>query len=350
MKSILIKQALVFIVVLAAIMAGYYYYQPFATLVDDVIAYAAETEKQDIATTVDASTERTTAQASTQPVPTAGGEPVMPAPTGVSQPPMEAYPASDEPAAPDTQVSGASPLPAPPVTPQHQAMPEAPVMPQPQAMPEAPAMPQPQAMPAPPAMSKFPVTDDGFRPLSPAPMPTPMQVPAEEKPTTMPLAAPPAPELKQAPKPEPVQRPMWTDPGINMPPPSAETSPDTGMPPAPAAPPRPPASNPDQAVQAQKALEGLTRARAAWRLGNAELAISHYRQLMTQYPDHPDFASELGNIYYSRGDFSQAVDVYTETFQRLMRMHDYDKAWQILSVIRRKDYERARQLERAFTE
>ncbi len=98
----------------------------------------------------------------------------------------------------------------------------------------------------------------------------------------------------------------------------------------------------------QQALAGLSEARTAWQQGDYDGAVARYIELMNLYPNHADFAGELGNIYYARGQRKLAVDAYAEAFSRLIRMNDYARAWKLLSVIRSMDYQRASQLETYF--
>lgn len=98
----------------------------------------------------------------------------------------------------------------------------------------------------------------------------------------------------------------------------------------------------------QQALVGLSEARTAWQQGDYDAAVAQYIELMNDYPNHADFAGELGNIYYARGQRKLAVDAYAEAFSRLIRMNDYARAWKLLSVIRYMDYQRASQLEMYF--
>lgn len=104
----------------------------------------------------------------------------------------------------------------------------------------------------------------------------------------------------------------------------------------------------EEMTSEQQALAGITQARSAWQQGDYEAAVKRYTELMVQFPNHPDFAGELGNIYYYRGQTTLAVDAYSEAFHRLIRMKEFRRAWNVLSYIRRIDYVRAMQLEQSF--
>ncbi|MCW8963621.1 MAG: hypothetical protein OQL16_07470 [Gammaproteobacteria bacterium] len=91
----------------------------------------------------------------------------------------------------------------------------------------------------------------------------------------------------------------------------------------------------------QKALAGLAAARFAWHEGNHDKAIMLYGQLVREFKNHPDFAGELGNIYFSKGEIELAVNAYSEAFLRLLRNNDMQRAELVLGIVYNIDQEQA---------
>lgn len=106
----------------------------------------------------------------------------------------------------------------------------------------------------------------------------------------------------------------------------------------------------DTAIEDRKnqALTGLAAARAAWHQGNHDKAISMYLELMREFQNHPDFAGELGNIYFSRGDIDMAVKAYSEAYVRLLKNNDQERAEQVLGIVYNLDQEQAAMLRDYF--
>ncbi len=109
-------------------------------------------------------------------------------------------------------------------------------------------------------------------------------------------------------------------------------------------------SGQETAIEDRKnqALSGLAAARAAWHQGNHDKAISMYLELMREFQNHPDFAGELGNIYFSRGDIDMAVKAYSEAYVRLLKNNDQERAEQVLGIVYNLDQEQAAMLRDYF--
>jgi tetratricopeptide (TPR) repeat protein len=90
---------------------------------------------------------------------------------------------------------------------------------------------------------------------------------------------------------------------------------------------------PSMATRKQLALAGLAAARAAWQQGDHDRSVNLYNQLIREYKNHPDFAGELGNIYFSRGQTELAVNAYSEAFLRLLRNNDFERAQHVLGIV-----------------
>jgi len=99
----------------------------------------------------------------------------------------------------------------------------------------------------------------------------------------------------------------------------------------------------------QKALAGLAAARSAWHQGDHDKAIMLYGQLVREFKNHPDFAGELGNIYFSKGEIELAVNAYSEAFLRLLRNNDMRRAELVLGIVYNIDREQAALLREYLT-
>jgi hypothetical protein len=106
----------------------------------------------------------------------------------------------------------------------------------------------------------------------------------------------------------------------------------------------------DMAIEDRKnqALAGLAAARAAWHQGNHDRAISMYLELMSEFQNHPDFAGELGNIYFSKGEIDMAIKAYSEAYVRLLKNNDQERAEQVLGIVYNLDQEQAAMLRYYF--
>lgn len=97
-----------------------------------------------------------------------------------------------------------------------------------------------------------------------------------------------------------------------------------------------------------QALTGLASARRAWLEGDQDGAIEQYQVLMEAYSSHPDFAGELGNIYFSRGQTELAVDAYAEAVLRLLKNGDVARARQVHAIVLGLDPEQGNLLREYF--
>ncbi len=98
----------------------------------------------------------------------------------------------------------------------------------------------------------------------------------------------------------------------------------------------------------QNALAGLVTARQAWHRGKVQQAVQQYQYLMREYSNHPDFAGELGNIYFSLGQTELAVTAYSQAIVRLLKNGDYPRARNTLQIIHSLDQQRAYNLQEHF--
>ena len=98
----------------------------------------------------------------------------------------------------------------------------------------------------------------------------------------------------------------------------------------------------------ENALAGLAAARQAWHSGRHKEAVRQYTYLLQEYRNHPDFAGELGNIHFSRGETELAVDAYSEAVVRLLRNGDRIRAGKTLHIIYKLDQEQADILHKYF--
>jgi len=80
--------------------------------------------------------------------------------------------------------------------------------------------------------------------------------------------------------------------------------------------------------------ELLAAAREAYWLHDYEGAENHYRLLIQLEPDNSDWYGELGNMYFSQGQWQQASAVYYEAGVRLLKDGKVLQARQMVDVIR----------------
>ena len=80
--------------------------------------------------------------------------------------------------------------------------------------------------------------------------------------------------------------------------------------------------------------ELLAAAREAYWLRDYELAEGQYRKLIELQPDNPDGYGELGNMYFSQGNWEAAASAYYEAGTRLLGEGLLVQAQQMVDVIR----------------
>jgi hypothetical protein len=78
----------------------------------------------------------------------------------------------------------------------------------------------------------------------------------------------------------------------------------------------------------------LAAAREAYWLRNYELAEGKYREMIELQPDNPDGYGELGNMYFSQGNWEAAATAYYEAGTRLLGEGLIAQAQQLVDVIR----------------
>jgi tetratricopeptide (TPR) repeat protein len=78
----------------------------------------------------------------------------------------------------------------------------------------------------------------------------------------------------------------------------------------------------------------LAAAREAYWLRDYAAAEQKYQEMIAIDPDNPDGYGELGNMYFSQGDWDKASASYYEAGTRLAAQGRYDRARQLVEVIR----------------
>ncbi len=78
----------------------------------------------------------------------------------------------------------------------------------------------------------------------------------------------------------------------------------------------------------------LEAAREAYWLRDYAAAEQKYQELIALDPDNPDGYGELGNMYFSQGDWDKASSSYYEAGTRLVAQGLLDRAQQLVEVIR----------------
>ncbi len=91
-------------------------------------------------------------------------------------------------------------------------------------------------------------------------------------------------------------------------------------------------------------LDLLVAARMAFAQGNMKKSIELYQQLLELNNDDADIYGELGNIYYTQGDWKKAGSAYYEAATRLIENKKYRQVDYLLRVIQGLDAELAEKL------
>jgi tetratricopeptide (TPR) repeat protein len=95
----------------------------------------------------------------------------------------------------------------------------------------------------------------------------------------------------------------------------------------------------------EKAYQLLAAAREAYWLRDYDIAESKYKELTRVEPDNPDGFGELGNMYFSQGQWDEAATAYYEAGVRLIGQGLPDHAEELVAVIRGLNSARADDLE-----
>jgi len=106
-----------------------------------------------------------------------------------------------------------------------------------------------------------------------------------------------------------------------------------------------PASRPQE-----KAYQLLAAAREAYWLRDYDVAETKYIDLTRVDPDNPDGYGELGNMYFSQGQWDQAASAYYEAGVRLIGQGLLDQAEELVAVIRGLSSGHADDLEQKISE
>jgi Flp pilus assembly protein TadD len=80
--------------------------------------------------------------------------------------------------------------------------------------------------------------------------------------------------------------------------------------------------------------EVMAKARESYWLRDFEAAEQHYRKLTQIDPDNPDGYGEMGNMYFSQGNWEQAAAAFYEAGTRLLKQGHVLQAQQMVEVIR----------------
>ncbi len=99
-----------------------------------------------------------------------------------------------------------------------------------------------------------------------------------------------------------------------------------------------------QEVTQKSHSELLNKARYVYQCGDVSNSIDLYRELGALYPDDPNVYGELGNVFYSKGDWKQASLAYYEAAVRLHKRHQQDQIHYLYRVIQGLDPETAEKL------
>lgn len=114
--------------------------------------------------------------------------------------------------------------------------------------------------------------------------------------------------------------------------------------------PLPPPVFPEPEPLSQEEKKLLSSARQAFWQRDTEKAEKDYQSLIAMNSASPDPYGELGNVYYSTGQWGKAAEMYSQAGERLIDRKQYREAMHLVSVLRGLDAERARALEKALND
>ncbi len=77
----------------------------------------------------------------------------------------------------------------------------------------------------------------------------------------------------------------------------------------------------------------LNQARLAHQIGKGELSIQLYLELTELYPEDPNVHGELGNIYFSKGQWQQASESFYSAAQQLIKLGRREQLYHLYRVI-----------------
>lgn len=92
----------------------------------------------------------------------------------------------------------------------------------------------------------------------------------------------------------------------------------------------------------------LARARQAYWAGDQNAAIARYKEAIASRPDDPEAHGELGNLYFSRGDWEAAASAYLDAGHRLIAQGKPRPAAHLVRVLNGLNPAYAQQLTRAL--
>ncbi|MGB5304666.1 MAG: tetratricopeptide repeat protein [Gammaproteobacteria bacterium] len=104
-----------------------------------------------------------------------------------------------------------------------------------------------------------------------------------------------------------------------------------------------------RAAKAASPYQLLAAARESFWLRDYEGAERQYRQLIGVEPENPDGYGELGNMYFSQGEWDAAASAYYEAGVRLITAGQLSQASELVDVIRGLDGARADDLDQLIT-
>jgi tetratricopeptide (TPR) repeat protein len=104
------------------------------------------------------------------------------------------------------------------------------------------------------------------------------------------------------------------------------------------------------AEPSQQALQLISSAREAFWRRDIESAEKNYRALIDLQAENPDPYGELGNVFYSAGQWDKAAEAYYEAGVRLIKLEQYGQTMHLVSVLRGLNADRAGKLDKSLRE
>lgn len=105
-----------------------------------------------------------------------------------------------------------------------------------------------------------------------------------------------------------------------------------------------------EADQQQRFFQLLNSARQAYWQNEYGQAVDSYQQALELQPHNPDIYGELGNVYYSQGEWEKAGESFYQAAVRLIKYNRPDRAYYLLPVISGLKKERAAELQQQLNE
>lgn len=83
----------------------------------------------------------------------------------------------------------------------------------------------------------------------------------------------------------------------------------------------------------QASANQLNQARESYAQGNMNASVSAYQAYITKNPVNVDAIGELGNVYYSAGQMSEAAQAYYDAANLLIKQKQLERANELIPIV-----------------